>query len=398
MPSTISSSSSITLTTCTIPLMTLVVCFLFYQGMIVGSRIEINVTVHRPESNNEKIKDSTLLRGFDTKIDYSEKVNGIDSKAKKVNVGNNSKAVKQPQQQVVSEDDTTATIDIDTEKFGKAVDVDKLNIPECATDLFLTLQQDSTDTNNSEDECKGMLIRDDILLTTSKCSQSTYDFTRNTGPKIDLVATPHKELNDKLLSIDEDGKIVMTSGLGFLKVDNVPPHYYFIDMPVYRTRMFLSLRPNDDNGNIVSISCTEDNKPIVHNVPTSTTNEGGDKLLSLVPLQNDILPEDILWEHLDLETAPTFTYKKQTWYTKPITLESEEDYIEHTLKKYEGPVGSISIPTAHDKFESRASAFMETVDPRGHRRGDCFAIYYNAWRNEVPFSGAHFMDWLGKLI
>ena len=368
MPSTITSSSSITLTTCTIPLMTLVVCFLFYQGMIVGSRIEINVTVHRPE--NEKVKDSTLLRGFDTKIDYS-KVNGIDSKAKKVNVGSNSKAMKQPQQ-LVSEDDTTI-IDIDTETFGKAVDIDKLNIPECATDLFLTL------TNANEDDCKGMLLRDDILLTTSKCSQSTYDFTWNTEPKIELVASPHKELNDKLLSIDEDGKIVMTSGLGFLKVDNAPPHYYFIDKPVYRTRMFLSLRsPNDDNGDIVSISCTEDNKPIVHNFPTTSTTNEGDKLLSLYPLQKDILPDDILWEHLDLETAPTFTYKTQTWYTKPITLESEEEYIKHTLKKYQGPVGSISIPTAHDKFESRASAFMETVDPRGHRRGDCFAIYYNA--------------------
>ena len=375
--STITSSSSITLTTCTIPLMLLVVCFLFYQGMIVGSRIEINVTVHRPESNNEKVKDSTLLRGFDTKIDYSEKRN-VDSKAMKVNVGNNSKAMKQqPQQQVVSEDDTTTS--------------------DCATDVFLTLhKQDTNNSNSNEDECRGMLIRDDILLTTSKCSQSTYDFTWNSEPKIDLVATPHKELNDKLLSIDEDGKIIMNSGLGFLKVDNVPPHYYFIDMPVYRTRMFLSLRPNDDNGNNVSISCTEDNKPIVHNFP-STTNEG-DKLLSLYPLQKDILPDDILWEHLDLETAPTFSYKSQTWYTKPISLESEESYIEHTLKKYEGPVGSISIPTAHDKFESRASAFMETVDPRGHRRGDCFAIYYNAWRNEVPFSGAHFMDWLGKCI
>jgi len=364
--------------------------------MIVGSRIEINVTVHRPESNNKKVKDSstTLLRGFDTKIDYSKR-DGIDSKAMKVNVGSNSKAMKQPQ--VVSEDDTTATIDIDTETFGKAVDVDKLTIPECATELFLTLhKQDSTDSNPNEDECKGMLIRDDILLTTSKCSQSTYDITWNAEPKIDLVASPHKELNDKLLSIDEDGKIVMTSGLGFLRVDNAPPHYYFIDMPVYRTRMFLSLRPNDDNGDVVSISCTEDNKPIVHNFPTTTTNEGDDKLLSLVPLQKDILPEDILWEHLDLETAPTFTYKSQTWYTKPITLESEESYIEHTLKKYAGPVGSISIPTAHDRFESRASAFMETIDPRGHRRGDCFAIYYNAWRNEVPFSGAHFMDWLGK--
>ena len=393
MPSTITSSSSITLTTCTIPLLLLVVCFLFYQGMIVGSRIEINVTVHRPESNNDKVKDSstTLLRGFDTKIDYS-KVNGVDSKAKKVNVGNNSKAMKQPQQQVVSEEYTTATIDIDTETFGKAVDVDKLNIPECATGLFLTLHKQDNNNSDNGDVCKGMLIRDDILLTTSKCSQSTYDFTWNTEPKIDLVASPHKELNDKLLSIDEDGKIIMKSGLGFLKID-APPHYYFIDMPVYRTRMFLSLRPNDDNGDNVSISCTDDNKPIVHNFPT---NEG-DKLLSLVPLQNDILPEDILWEHLDLQTAPTFTYKSQTWYTKPITLESEESYIEHTLKKYEGPVGSISIPTAHDKFESRASAFMETVDPRGHRRGDCFAIYYNAWRNEVPFSGAHFMDWLGKL-
>jgi len=37
---------------------------------------------------------------------------------------------------------------------------------------------------------------------------------------------------------------------------------------------------------------------------------------------------------------------------------------------------------------------MEAIDPRGHRRQDCFMNYYLRYQRERPFSGMKFFDWL----
>ena len=72
------------------------------------------------------------------------------------------------------------------------------------------------------------------------------------------------------------------------------------------------------------------------------------------------------------------------------------------LDRYNGPPGSVSIQSAHidEKFYKQAAAILEVLDPRGHRqsgakpKGDCGAMYYKLYREETPFSGAHYFDWL----
>eukprot|EP00984_Skeletonema_dohrnii_P017268 scaffold7823_cov87-Skeletonema_dohrnii-CCMP3373.AAC.1 len=128
----------------------------------------------------------------------------------------------------------------------------KAQIPKCAEHTFLTLYErqpqqprgddvveEKTTTNNSS--CKGMLLRDDIILTTHECSQSTSLYfessTRSGGSKVFLEATPHTALN---------ANMGLHSKLGFLQVKDAPWHYLFLDQSVRRARMFLSLRSHPD--------------------------------------------------------------------------------------------------------------------------------------------------------
>ena len=262
----------------------------------------------------------------------------------------------------------SASVDV-----SRSTHAQQFDIPSCARDVFITLHNNK----QHESSCKGMLIRDDIILTTSECSQHTYKL----GSKGQLLARPHIKLNTKLQKSNN-------SKLGFLQT-NAPPRSIFINKSVYNTRMFLSLRPTNDDGESVAISCNPDGKAILHNFPSS---EG-----EMIPLTDlySILPRDtILWEHLDIDTASTLEFKSHKWWTKAISLDEEELYIWQLLKQYEGPPGSISVPSAHEGFTHQAAAFMEVLDPRGHRRGDCFGAYYSLWQHEQPFSGLHFFDWL----
>ena len=232
-------------------------------------------------------------------------------------------------------------------------DAQQFDIPSCARDVFIALHNKRQYESSSS--CKGMLIRDDIILTTSECSQHTYKL----GNKGQLLARPHTKLNNKLKEMTSNN----SNGLGFLQT-NAPPRSIFINKSVFNTRMFLSLRPTNDDGDSV-VTCTHDGKAILHNFPSS---EG--EMIPVTELYS-LLPRDtILWEHLDIDTASTLEFKSQKWWTKAVTLDEEEEHIAQMLKQYEGPPGSISVPSAHEGFTHQAAAFMEVLDPRGHRRGD----------------------------
>ena len=107
-----------------------------------------------------------------------------------------------------------------------------------------------------------------------------------------------------------------------------------------------------------------------------------------------VLPDDMLWEHTDIYTAPTLKLNHVRWWRKAIRINVDEDYIKKKFVEYSGPPGSISIPDAHGKFVGKASALCEVLDPRGHRAEQCFNHYFILWREEQPFSGMHFFDWL----
>lgn len=254
-------------------------------------------------------------------------------------------------------------------------------IPECASDIFFTLHRE---LSGREDEysCRGMLIRDDIIITSRECS--THNVTFNFHPSGIEEAYPHTDLNSR--------KEMAHSPLGFLEA-SPPYHYYYIDEPVRRARMFLSRqRTPIVNGTEREVIFTcQGNKPIGHNFPVV---KSGEKKMKMVPLgpMNGILPSDILWDHTDI-TAPELGYAGYKWWTKPIKLEDSEKNIAKMLQEYTGPPGSISIPDAHSDYEKQVAAVFEAVDPRGHRK-TCLKHYVPRWRNENPFSGQHFFDWL----
>ena len=221
-------------------------------------------------------------------------------------------------------------------------------IPSCAQEVFITLYPKAYSNIRDEDECRGMLIRDDIILTTVECSKRNYTFDWHADtPQIILEAYPHDELNDKVN--------IANSPLGFLKVD-APPHYYYIDRSAPRNRIFLSVQSKGRNdAKTIAMRCNKDDKPIAHNFPTTDGN--------MIPLRQliDILPDDILWEHRDIDTAPTLTYKNEVWWSKAITLEDEETIIKELIQEHTGPIGSVSIPYAHswERWTKQAMGIME---------------------------------------
>jgi len=302
--------------------------FLLYQGVRLAKRIEINITIHKD-------------REYD----------GAPSLLRQTPIAN-------------------------------------YKIPTCAQDVFISLHSKAYSSIRDEDECRGMLIRDDIILTTAECSKRNYTFDWHADtPQIILEAYPHDELNNKVN--------IENSPLGFLKVD-APPHYYYINRTAPRNRMFLSVQSKGRNGaKTIAMRCKDD-KPIAHNFPTPDGN-----MIPLRQLIDILLPDDILWEHRDIDTAPTLTYKNEVWWSKAITLEDEEEIIKQLIEEHTGPIGSVSIPYAHswERWTKQAMGIMEAVDPRGHRlggssvSGGCMHDYYKLYIKQEPFSGAHYFDW-----
>ena len=261
------------------------------------------------------------------------------------------------------------------------IDVD---VPSCAQDVWVTLHKEIG--GESEHACRGLLLRDDLLVTSSECAKFEFTF-RFPGAGI-VEAEPHTELNAKE---EMDG-----SKLGFLKA-KTPHHYIFVDVSVRRSLAFLShqtspLVDGTSNQTSVAFTCAGKHKPVAHNFPING------EMVPLGTLAN-VIPDDVLWEHLDLDTATMLSYKKHYWFARPITLKEEEDIFQQLLdsERYHGPPGSVSIPDAHRSFEGKASNLCEAIDPRGHRHQDCFENYFDRWR-EAPFSGQHFFGECGLVV
>jgi len=246
--------------------------------------------------------------------------------------------------------------------------------------VFLTLHKQ----NGREDEhdvCRGLLISDDIIVTSNKCSKFKFTFELQGWGTV--KADPHTTLNSK--------KEMAESRLGFLEA-HTPQYKHYLDIHVRRTSMFLSYRSNPavngtNPGAPVLMTCGEKKEPIAHNFPVDG---------EMVPLHElaGVVPDDILWEEIDIYTAPMLRYKTHHWWSKAVTLEEEDKAIRKLIWHYRGPPGSISIPEAHDSYVTKASHLFEAIDPRGHRYDYCFKRYFKRYRKEKPFSGMHFFDWL----
>jgi len=310
-----------------------------------------------------------------------------------------------------------------TDNFDPNTANPDLTIPECLPDVFFPLRRTGErakeigDDNNDDNEqqqhqqlfptpvernspCWGMLIRDDIILTTSQCSQITLFFDFPDEKVGSIEANP--------LILEEHELEKMDPRLGFLKANKAPDHHYFVEESTKRTRMFLSLISNPVNGNgnedddhnngggaDVLMTCDDRNRPTAHNFPVDNTN-GTTEAVPLSHLAH-VVPHDILWKERDMATAPVLVddHGHRSW-TKAVSLDAELKKFSKLMDEYQGPPGSVSIPDAHNdnKQVSKTGALCEAVDPRGHRRQDCFKNYFFRWRHATPFGGMHFFDWL----
>lgn len=163
------------------------------------------------------------------------------------------------------------------------LDIDQL--PECAQDVIVTLF--SVEDENDEPSCKGLLIRDDIILTSNVCSKATYTFD---FPGVGVIdASPHTLLNAKIER--KEG----SSPLRFLEV-NLPYHYQHQSTRVYlsmETNPTMNDETNSEDGDgrekAVIMTCGEKQQPIAHNFPV---------IEKMIPLKSlaEILGNDIPWE------------------------------------------------------------------------------------------------------
>ena len=225
--------------------------------------------------------------------------------------------------------------------FGNGV------VPKCAKYVFVSLYKTDKDeqhddgggfgANNNEDYyCLGLILKDDIILTSNDCSKSnfTLDFPGIDG---EVEAYPHAELNSKKKQQQQeeeeeeenDDILMIDQRLGFLKA-NTPPHYIFADQPIQRNRMFLSTKPDKT----VVAKCQNLTKPVVHNFPL---NDG--TLVPLGHLERVLSDYDMLWEEdAILDNAYMLEdHKGDRWWTRRVSLREEEHrYLKPYFEEYEG--------------------------------------------------------------
>lgn len=320
--------------------------------------------------------------GSRTSIRISTKVSFTPPRTSKYEIQLRS---KNSDEEGLASDSSALGIDGIEEQQGQAF-IDH-EVPTCAKDVLFSLHREVGGAD--EDSCSGLLIRDDIIVTSHECSKFNFTFHLE---KHAVQAVPHPSLNSK--------KEMEGSRLGFLKA-YTPNHYHFVDQPVHKTRVFLSHRPSPDGvdgtekgAKPVIMSCAGGYVPIAHHFPV-------DGEMVLIGQLAEAVPEDVLWDYLDLQTATMQSYKKHRWWTRSVTLEDEERYLKSIFPGYQGPPGSISIPDAHSDFVDKIFGMLEVLDPLGHRQ-KCFPNYYVRYRTQKPFSRMHFFDWLdfgpGKFI
>ncbi|KAL7548507.1 hypothetical protein ACHAWF_011787 [Thalassiosira exigua] len=250
----------------------------------------------------------------------------------------------------------------------------------CTADVYVTLHEKGGGDSDSKRECKGLLIRDDIIVTSRACSKGSFTFHFASYGAVS--ANPHISLNSK--------EEMTRSRLGFLEA-HPPYHTIYSRLLVRRTRMFLSKRHmpsgNENGAEDAVFTCGSRMEPIAHSFPVDG---------EMVPLAqlSSVVPDDILWDEEDITTAVMLKYKHHLWWTKPVTLEEEESMLERMLQDYTGPPGSINIFDVESHRVDKIIDLFEAEDPKGHRHRDCFRNYFVRYRKETPFSGMHFFDWL----
>lgn len=190
--------------------------------------------------------------------------------------------------------------------------------------MFIALHKEEEEVVgvNSSTTCLGILIRDDIIITSKECSKYnyTFDFPDMGSSSSIHTAIPH--------SSTKKDTIINSSRLGFLKA-NTPYHRHFIGRPVRRNRVFLSRESKPQASNRTAngraalvMECDDENRPILHNYPIYNEKNMKYEMIPIRQLEG-VVSDDILWEHEKMNTTMSVG-SNSTWWNRKISLEEEE--------------------------------------------------------------------------
>jgi len=269
-----------------------------------------------------------------------------------------------------------------TEKRNDLPDVEHAPIPSCAKNIHVDLL-------DSEEHflCHGLLLRDDLVLSSRDCSRSA----RTVKVRIGGGAMARRKIvsAEESLTIDDRRPYEWTS---LIKL-KLPPFHYFSGWP--RNRMIL----NDDVNLVANASSS-----ILAGGEQGTFHvycHGNYPLLSVSSYSKDrtLQPiENLTRASGELSEMPRFRNDDfadmindlgERWWVKKTSREALVDLLFSRKSSYVGPNGTLDIVSALGD-----RGVLEAEDPKGARPKARLWRAYGYWTSKGLFSGEPFFEWL----
>ena len=297
--------------------------------------------------------------------------------------------------------------------------------PDCGTGLIVPLY-DAVSKSLLKDEsypCFGILIRDDLIVTDSKCAE-TAKTAKISNIENDISLSPILADEDNLINRSRrKGHKSNEMHLRYIRRSNslpsAPIQVIQLNRPRYRDqfgwpRLRMVLLDDIDNDNFhqqkdhpqsslstlilndlqFTVQCRTKMPPIF-----SIKNNQGQNIISTLWERNPILKntiQNMIWTHRDIDMESSFsTFQNQyneLWWTRKYSRKFHLDLIRNEGRKFkDGPPNSLNI------WDTMGlGGALEALDPSrlGHRSANCHHIYSHHWKNEQPFSREDYFNWL----
>jgi len=218
----------------------------------------------------------------------------------------------------------------------------------------------------AEEKCYGLLVRDDLILSSAYCAS-----------QVETVEVPQTFSGQKTAA-SRATYHVGPHAVGFVEVDT-PKYHRNSGMP--RKRLFLGSNPKKKP----RLYCDND-RPVASALPIGNLNSTNPTWVPTVALRSHL--RNVLWD-TDLNSTAELTDGVIKWHIMKQSKAELFQAIEDWKEKWRGGPGSVDVshPVVYGPL-------LEAEDPRGHRYHVCFNLWRSRWKNEDPFSGIPFFDWL----
>ena len=270
---------------------------------------------------------------------------------------------------ISSDEEYISSLPHDIVNFGPA------STPPCFAQVVVQIwPRPSTSPSPSVADCQGLLLADDLVLTSAYCAA--------TAASVQIpVIRANKTVALLATTVIGNDQHRQQHPLGLLKVD-LPSYHRNSGIP--RKRMFLS----SERIEIASgspLECQND-RPFVSALPIAN------KLIPVAPVRNIMSASHVLWDD-SIDTAAELTNGKRKWWVARRSRQILAQAVGDLGKNWRAPLDLSGDGVDIDNPDN-IGALLEAEDPRGHRFHMCFSLYHRRWIEQEPFSGVPFYDWL----